>query len=140
MNEFEIIQRYFTDVGDGSAVDVPIGDDAAVISMDGDTFESVSRCLNPLPDDPSEAADATSAAFESALRQLTGRGIKPAAFTLALTLPNQDGESLSVYVDGISRALHQVTCAHRLPLIGGDTTRAAVSPALTLFLFGSPGD
>ena len=153
-SEFDIIARYFAPIGD------KIGDDCALIpvrpgcelAVSADTF--IEGVHFPAAAPPAQIAYRAAAA---ALSDLAATGARPAAITLALTLPAAEPDWLSGFAQGLRDALQ----TYRIELIGGDTargplaitvqalgdietgqalTRAGARPGDALFVSGTPGD
>lgn len=131
LTEFEIIARYFSDLGSQSAhspltVDLGVGDDCAMLSLSADQQLAVS--LDTLVEGVHFPKDApphliAHRALTTATSDLAAMGATPAVFTLALTLPgiNED------WLESFSQGLADCAAAYPMRLIGGDTTRGALS-------------
>lgn len=128
--EFDLIERYFKPLGLITRPgDVSIGDDGALLTPPAghqmvvvtDTLVSGVHFLphaNPY--------DIGWKALAVNLSDLAAMGASPACYSLALTLPNQDEVWLTAFAQGLK------ACAGgRLPLIGGDTTRGALTITIT---------
>jgi thiamine-monophosphate kinase len=63
------------------------------------------------------------------LSDLAACGAAPLAFVLALTLPRVE----EAFLDGFSRGLLALADAHRIELVGGDTTAGPLSITITVF-------
>jgi thiamine-monophosphate kinase len=126
-DEFAIIERYFSDIGDssGNAV-LGVGDDAAVVdvppghqlvvSMDtllGGIHFPLETC----------AADIAYKALAVNLSDLAAMAASPAWFLLSLTLPENDSSWLAQFAN----ELRQTADNFNLQLIGGDTCRGELS-------------
>lgn len=134
MNEFALIRRYFdglTAVGDGVALG--IGDDCALLEPPAGAQLAISTDTLiagrhfPLDTAPS---DIGWKALAVNLSDLAAMGAAPLAFTLALSLPQADEHWLEAFSAGLG------ACArtYGIALIGGDTTRGALS--LTISVIG----
>lgn len=126
-SEFEIINRYFARRGFASKnVILGIGDDAAVLSIPADKqlVVSIDTLISGVhfPVHTS-AADIAWKALAVNLSDLAAMGAEPAWFTLALSLPEVDHDWLAAF----SESLAEISSAYRIPLVGGDTTRGALS-------------
>lgn len=115
-----------------------IGDDAALLqcraghelAVSMDTL--VAGVHFPLATTPS---DIGWKALAVNLSDLAAMGAEPAWATLSLTLPDADRDWLGGFCDGFSALAR----AHRLALVGGDTTRGPLSITLTVHGFVPAG-
>jgi thiamine-monophosphate kinase len=123
MNEFELIRQYF-DWGFG------VGDDCAVVNVAPnnqlvttiDTLISgVHFPKNTAPKNIAHKALAVN------LSDLAAMGATPKYFTLALTLPNLD----TVWLAEFSNALKLIAQTYHIKLVGGDTTKGALSISIS---------
>lgn len=111
-------------------VRVGIGDDAAVIAMT--PGEELAVCTDTLiagrhfPHN-TRAEDIGWKALAVNLSDLAAVGARPRYALLALTLPAAD----SAWVDGFAQGFAELAGAHGVSLIGGDTTRGALSISVT---------
>ncbi|MEZ5503908.1 MAG: thiamine-phosphate kinase [Halioglobus sp.] len=124
--EFSLIDRYFSALGRGNAVDLAVGDDCAILRLDAgerlavsvDTMVAgVHFPLDSAPEDTGFRAVAAAAS------DLAAMGARPLGMTLALTLPAVDAPWLQAFSGGLAAAVR----AYRLPLVGGDTTRGPLT-------------
>lgn len=127
MNEFHLIQHYFTSqtperpdvtlgIGDDSAiVDVPPGYRLAITT---DTL--VAGVHFPVDTHPTDIGHK---ALAVNLSDLAAMGASPAWITLALTLPSADERWISHFCTGLFGLAH----THQVALIGGDLTRGPLS-------------
>lgn len=126
MNEFELIRRFFSAPRARADVVLGIGDDAAVVQpppgcelvVTTDTLISGVHFPEGTP-----ASDVGFKSLAVNLSDLAAMGAEPAWFTLALSLPAVDTEWLKDF----SRGLFALAKQHNIELIGGDTTRGALS-------------
>ena len=133
-SEFELIQHYFTGLGEGAAVRLGVGDDAAVLQVpeghvlqiSTDTALEGAHFLANLP-----AADIAYRSVMAAASDLAAMGAVPMASLLSLTLPKAD----SAWLRDFSTGLGAVCTETGLPLVGGDTTRGTL--AITVTVMGS---
>ena len=133
-SEFELIQHYFTGLGEGAAVRLGVGDDAAVLQVpeghvlqiSTDTALEGAHFLANLP-----AADIAYRSVMAAASDLAAMGAVPMASLLSLTLPEAD----SAWLRDFSTGLGTVCTETGLPLVGGDTTRGPL--AITVTVMGS---
>ena len=127
VTEFELIQRYFSRIGQPRTdVALGIGDDAALLNPPAgqqlviaiDTLvQGVHFPTNTLPYYIGWKALAVN------LSDLAAMGAEPAWFTLALTLP----ESSDAWLTEFSRGLFDLADQYGLSLVGGDTTRGPLT-------------
>ncbi len=139
MNEFEIIRTYFLrqSVARDDVV-LGIGDDAAVLApppgrqlvVSTDTL--IEGVHFPAATEPAAIGHK---ALAVNLSDLAAMGAEPAWFTLNLTLPRDDEGWLGEF----SRGLFDLACAHRIQLVGGDTTCGPLSISITVHGFVPPG-
>ena len=130
-SEFALIQDYFTGGGEGPAVRLGIGDDAAalavpegqVLQISTDTAVEGVHFLATLS--PTEVAYRSVMAAAS---DLAAMGASPLACLLSLTLPKSDPSWLQAFSSGLSEACEQTG----LSLVGGDTTRGPLSITVTV--------
>jgi len=126
-SEFEIIKRYFSSrIIDNENIILGIGDDAAVVSTpeNKELVVSIDTLISGVhfPSQTS-AADVAYKALAVNLSDLAAMGASPAWFTLALTLPELDHQ----WLEEFSESLFDISSAYHIPLLGGDTTRGALS-------------
>lgn len=130
-SEFALIRDYFTGWGEGPAVRLGIGDDAAALSVpDGhvlqistDTAVEGVHFLDTLA--PAEVAYRSVMAAAS---DLAAMGASPLACLLSLTLPGVESNWLHAF----SRGLYEASEQTGLSLVGGDTTRGPLSVNVTV--------
>jgi len=126
-SEFELIRRYFTDLGKQRQwLSVGIGDDAAVITPPAGQQLLISiDTLNVGIHFPaqSSAKDIGHKALAVNLSDIAAMGGEPQWFTLALSLPSADEAWLSLFCQGLAELVEQ----YQLCLVGGDTTRGPLS-------------
>lgn len=126
MNEFELIDYFFTRYQTSDQVILGVGDDAAILrppdNMDWvssvDTLNAgVHFPENTPPEDIGYKALAVS------LSDMAAMGAKPIGFLLSLSLPAADEKWLHAFSNG----LYEIAQSYETPLIGGDTTRGPLS-------------
>jgi len=126
MNEFELINRYFRDERPRAGVALGIGDDAAVLALPAASqlVVSVDTLVagRHFPENAEPAAIAQRALAVS-LSDLAAMGADARWFTLSLTLPEADEPWLEQFSAGLKAAAEAYGCA----LVGGDTTRGALT-------------
>ena len=118
MHEFQLIGHFFAPLA-CQAVEVPLGDDAAVIQADGataictDTLVSGRHFMEGAP------ADAVAwKALAVNVSDLLAMNAHPQFYTLALTLPQADEVWLAEFARGLAEAQQAFGCC----LLGGDMT------------------
>ena len=125
MDEFSLIEKYFT--WKNSDLDgLGVGDDCALVVVNNqqqlaitvDTLiEGVHFPVDTTPQDIAYKALAVN------LSDLAAMGATPWYFSLALTLPRIDDQ----WLIGFSQSLQALAEQHNIYLIGGDTTKGALS-------------
>jgi len=125
-NEFDIIKKYFTFPGSRNDVILAGGDDCAIVSppdnkqlvITTDTLISgVHFPENALPEDIAYKAIMVN------LSDLAAMGAVPAWLTLSITMPAINESWLSAF----SKQFSAVLSTYNISLIGGDTTKGALS-------------
>lgn len=134
LGEFELIQRYFADLTakvPNSNLIVGIGDDCAVLAPDNQHCMAISTDTLVsgihFPENTS-AADIGWKALAVNLSDLAAMGASPNWFNLALTLPNADANWVKAFAEGMA----ELISLYPINLIGGDTTRGALSITITV--------
>ncbi|VAX08707.1 Thiamine-monophosphate kinase [hydrothermal vent metagenome] len=126
-SEFDIISRYFSRrIANNENIILGIGDDAAILStpVDKQLLVSVDTLISGVHfSEQTSAADIAYKALAVNLSDLAAMGATPAWFTLALTLAEVDHPWLQEF----SQSLADIASAYDIPLVGGDTTRGALS-------------
>jgi len=126
MSEFSLIREHFLWQPQPESVRVSVGDDAAVLTLPANKELVVSVDTSnagvhfPL-ETPPHAIGYKALAVN--LSDLAAMGAEPAWFTLALSLPAADQE----WVAEFTRGMRELAEQHGIFLIGGDTTRGALS-------------
>ncbi len=126
VSEFSLIDRFFSGMGSGAAVDLSVGDDCAILSTAA--HERIAASVDTqvagvhFPEE-TLPADIAYRAVSAAASDLAAMGARPLGMTLALTLPSADEEWLRAFRSGLEDAVQ----AYGLPLVGGDTTRGPLS-------------
>ncbi|MGQ9660148.1 MAG: thiamine-phosphate kinase [Thermochromatium sp.] len=127
MSEFDLITRHFAALGpERPDVVLGVGDDCALLEVpEGQTLavsiDTLSAGVHFLADCDPEHIGHKSLAV--GLSDLAAMGAKPAWATLALTLPEADEDWIHAFAVGFGR----LASAHGMRLVGGDTTRGALS-------------
>jgi thiamine-monophosphate kinase len=122
MDEFELIQRYFSRLGSARAdVLLGVGDDAAILRVpdDADLAAAVDTIVagRHFP----EGSDARCVGHRSLavnLSDLAAMGACPAWAMLSLTLPQAEPD----WLEDFARGFGELARAHEVMLVGGDTT------------------
>lgn len=134
-NEFDLIDTYFKNLTSARAdVELGIGDDAALVTVPANhSLVITTDTLVPGVHFPVATApfDIGYKALAVNLSDLAAMGAQPAWISLALTLPAVDTAWLHDFTQGMS----QLAKAYQVQLIGGDTTRGALSITLQAFGF-----
>lgn len=125
-SEFDVINKYFTFPNTRDDVTLTVGDDCAIVAVaenkqlviTTDTFISGVH----FPEDTS-AEDIAYKSLMVNLSDLAAMGAKPAWVTLAITLPKINESWLQAF----SNQFHAVLSKFNVSLIGGDTTKGALS-------------
>jgi thiamine-monophosphate kinase len=129
--EFSLIETFFSHIGESSAIELGIGDDAATVRVpDGHALQiSTDTAIEGVHFPPDFApADIAYRSVMAAASDLAAMGASPIGMLLAITLPTADSAWLACFANGLRAA----SDASRLPLIGGDTTRGGLSLTLTV--------
>ena len=134
LGEFDLIERYFSQIGESPSVRIGVGDDAAVLELPEGHVHLISTDtavsgVHFLPDSQPDVI--AYRAIMAAASDLAAMGAKPEGMLLALTLPEANADWLASFADGV-RSASELTL---LPLIGGDTTRGPL--AITVTVMGS---
>ncbi|MEI8297579.1 MAG: thiamine-phosphate kinase [Pseudomonadota bacterium] len=132
MGEFELIDRYFSQLGAQRADVVQgVGDDAALLAVP--PGQQLVTCVDTLvaghhfPHD-SHADDIGWRALAVNLSDLAAMGATPAWAMLALTMPDVDEE----WLEGFAAGFGALAMQHGVALVGGDTTRGPLSISVSL--------
>lgn len=126
LNEFSIIERYFTRPSCRGEVVLGVGDDAALLqvphgmqlALSVDTL--IAGRHFPL-DTSAEAIGYKSLAVN--LSDMAAMGAKPAWVTLALSLPESDER----FIEGFAKGFFALASEYDVDLVGGDTVRGPLS-------------
>ena len=142
LGERKIIQKYFSDVGSAylaeQGIRVSVGDDAAIISnpYDKESVVSIDTSIEGIHFLSSmKAKDIAYRSVAVALSDLAACGATPAWYTLALSMESYDEDWLKEFSEG----LRIVSDEFRLPLVGGDTTKGALSISVQVTGYSDPG-
>ncbi|AIF49271.1 thiamine-phosphate kinase [Dyella japonica] len=141
--EFRLIDRIRERTAQGREdVRLGIGDDAAVVAPP--VGQEIAIAVDTMVEGVhfpvgTAAADIGWKSLAVNLSDLAAMGASPAWALLALTLPPQPAESLKQFIDGYAEGFAQLAQPHRLALIGGDTTRGALTISVAVHGFVPPG-
>jgi thiamine-monophosphate kinase len=132
LTEFELIERYFRDCGAArSDVIAGVGDDAALLAVPPDT-ELVAATDTLVAGvhfpEGSPAASIGHRALAVNLSDLAAMGARATWALLALTIPEAEEAWLGEFAAGLGRLAR----AHRVALVGGDTTRGPLTVTVQL--------
>lgn len=135
LGEFELIARYFSNIGSAHSVDLSVGDDCALLTPPANRQLVIS--VDTLVADVHFPANGDAyliaqKALRCNLSDLAAMGAEPLAFTLALSLPQSDEHWIAEF----SRGLRDCANEFKIPLIGGDTTRNRVT-TITIQVMGT---
>ncbi len=127
MDEFELIDRYFSRLGAARTdVMLGVGDDAALLRLpaDAELAASVDTLVagRHFPEG-SEARSIGHRAMAVNLSDLAAMGARPAWAMLALTLPSAEPR----WLEDFARGLDDLARMHDVALVGGDTTAGPLS-------------
>jgi thiamine-monophosphate kinase len=135
LGEFELIRRFFSRPGaiepNNRGVALGIGDDAAVLDLPaGAQLVAAVDTVVEGRHFP-QGTDARSIGHRSLavnLSDMAAMGATPAWATLALTMPSAD----AVWLEAFSIGLLDLADAHGVCLVGGDTTRGALTVSVQI--------
>lgn len=161
LSEFELIHRFFRDLGAArDDVVLGIGDDGAItrVPPDHELVTTVDTLVSGVHfDENAAASDIGHKALAVNLSDLAAMGAEPAWATLAISLPEVDESWLQSFAEGFNA----LAAKHRVQLVGGDTvrgplqvtvqlqglvpngaalTRAGAQPGDAIFVTGTLGD
>ena len=133
MDEFEIIDRFFSKLGDQTSDHVLLGpgDDCAVVSVPSgwelcvSTDTLVEGVHFPL-DSPGELV--AHRAFSASVSDLAAMGALPHSMTGALTMP----EAREPWLAAFAEALGDLSSSFNIPLIGGNLSKGPLMVTMTV--------
>jgi thiamine-monophosphate kinase len=129
IGEFEIIKRYFTRDSADPDVVLGVGDDAAVVAVDGLMAVTVDTLVEGVHFPAGMAPHLLGYRLMAVnLSDLAAMGAQPRWCTLALTLPAAD----ELWLDGFSRGFFELAERFGVSLVGGNLTRGSLSATLQL--------
>lgn len=127
--EFEIIERHFTRATDDAAIEVGIGDDAAIIDAKGPLAITVDMLVAGTHFPATLPARAVGhRALAVNLSDLAAVAATPRWATLALSLAEVDRD----WLDDFAAGFFALAQRFGVSLIGGDTTRGPLTMAVTV--------
>ncbi len=126
MDEFELIEKFFSVNSVANDVIMGIGDDAAILQVPPN--HQLVSCVDTLTESVHflKGTDPKSIAYKAIsvnLSDLAAMGAKARWLTLAITLPKLEQSWLQAFQQGLQQALKEYDVA----LVGGDTTKGALS-------------
>lgn len=139
MSEFTLIREHFFWQNVPASVRVGVGDDAAVLRLPTTQQELVISVdtsnvgVHFPPETPPHAIGHKALAVN--LSDLAAMGAEPAWFTLALSLPQAE----RAWVEAFTQGMRELAEQHGVFLIGGDTTRGALSITIQVLGWVEPG-
>lgn len=138
MSEFDLIREHFFWQDIPETVRISVGDDAAVLRVPPgkELVVSVDTCNTGVhfpQDTPPHAIGYKALAVN--LSDLAAMGAEPAWFTLALSMPQAD----DAWVREFTRGMRGLAQQQGIFLIGGDTTRGALSITIQVMGWVDPG-
>jgi thiamine-monophosphate kinase len=131
VSEFDLIRTYFADLGaPRTDVELGVGDDCALLAVPPGqrlavSIDTLASGVHFLPDCDPQSLGHKSLAV--GLSDLAAMGAEPAWATLALTLPSGLPRDTPCWLPAFARGLDALARAHRVRLVGGDTTRGPLS-------------
>jgi len=129
IGEFEIIARYFTRASNDADVVLGVGDDAAVLAVDGHLAVTVDTLVAGVHFPDGTAPNLLGYRLMAVnLSDLAAMGAQPRWATLALTLPKAD----ELWLDGFSRGLFELADRYGVSLVGGNMSRGPLTMTLQL--------
>lgn len=138
--EFSLIDRIRERTAQGrDDVRLGIGDDAALLAVPAG--QELVVAIDTLVDGVhfprgTAATDIGWKALAVNLSDLAAMGATPAWALLALTLPNAEPD----FIDGLATGFAELAQSYRLALVGGDTTRGALTLSVAVHGFVPPGN
>ncbi len=133
-DEFSLIEKYFSWKNIPKSVALGIGDDAAILSLpeNKQLVTSIDTLIEGIHFPKETDAHAIAhKALAINLSDLAAMGADPAWFTLSLSLPDNDETWLQEFSEGLKALAQQ----YDIFLVGGDTTRGALSITIQVMGF-----
>ena len=134
LDEFSIIQKYFSSLGESQGISLGVGDDCAILDIPKGkqlavTVDTLVEGIHfPVRASP---ADIAHRSLRVNLSDIAAMGADPHWFTLALTLP----EVSDSWLHQFSQALLTDALSFGCALVGGDTTAGPLS--ITIQVLGT---
>lgn len=129
MTEFEIIERYFATPTSDPDVLLGVGDDAALLEVDGTIAVTVDTLVEGVHFPAEIAADALGyRTLAVNLSDLAAMGAEPRWCTLALTLPRAEPD----WLEAFARGLLDLAARFGVSLVGGNLARGPLTATLQL--------
>jgi thiamine-monophosphate kinase len=129
IGEFDIIARYFTRLSGDPDVVLGVGDDAALLKIDGLAAVTVDTLVAGVHFPDGMASQHLGYRLMAVnLSDLAAMGAQPRWCTLALTLPSAE----EAWLEGFSRGLFELAERYGVSLVGGDLTRGPLTATLQL--------
>ena len=131
MNEFELIQNYFSWEHNEPSIELGVGDDAALFNLphghqlvtSSDTLvEGIHFFKDASPSDIAYKSLAVN------LSDIAAMGASAKCFTLSLTIPKLDHE----WLEKFSSSLKESSRLFNVHLVGGDTTKGPLNITITM--------
>ncbi|MGV6807744.1 MAG: thiamine-phosphate kinase [bacterium] len=132
IGEFNLIRKYFHNIGRAPGVVTGVGDDAAVVdNRQGYQLVAAQDTLVAGVHFPqiADAEKIASRALRVNLSDFAAMGADPKWFTLGLTLPAIDQAWLCAFSTGLAETAEAFQCE----LVGGDTTRGSLNISIAMF-------
>ena len=131
MNEFDLIREYFTWPIKDPSVTLGVGDDAALFNLEQGyqlvtTTDTLVEGVHFSASTP--AKDIAHKSLAVNLSDIAAMGAKAKYFTLAIALPKINKSWLKEFSD----SLRQLSMHYEVSLIGGDTTKGALTITITM--------
>ncbi len=129
MTEFEIIARYFTRAAADPDVLIGVGDDAALLRVEGALAVTVDTLVEGVHFPAGiEAAALGHRLLAVNLSDLAAMGAEPRWCTLALTFPEPDER----WLEGLAAGLFELAARFGVSLVGGNLARGPLTATLQL--------
>lgn len=138
MDEFGLINTYFSRAQVSNDVLLGIGDDCAIVQppMGRHLVMSIDTMVDGVHFPTGTSAERIGVRVMcAALSDLAAMGARPLWFTMALTLPEPDPEWVAAFADGLLAMANRHECC----LIGGDTTRGPLCISIQVHGSVEPG-